>query len=153
MPLGTQQQQVVSAARFVIDFPTPLGRIAFQELGGITSKVGSQEYIYNDDRGHTVHTKQYGKTEPPTVTLKRGLDTEGSKLIMAWHGLARSGDPKARLDGLLTVMDASDPPTIQIVYKLHNAWCSDVTVSSMKAGSADVATIEVKLTCEAIVAA
>lgn len=152
-PVGAQQAQVISAARFVIDFPAPLGRIAFSELGGITSKVGSQEYIYSDFQGKTVHTKQFGKTDPPTVTLKRALDSEGSKLIMGWHLLAREGKPGARLDGVLTVMDAADPPTIQIIYNLHHAWCSDVTVSSMKAGSADVASIECKITCEAIVAA
>jgi phage tail-like protein len=153
MATAVQQPQVVSAARFVIDFPQPLGRIAFAELGGIASKVGSQEYIYNDDKGQTIHTKQFGKTEPPTITLKRGLDTEGNRLIMLWHHRARTGDPTARLDGLLTVMDAKTPPSIQIVYKLHNAWCSEVTISGMKAGASDVATIECKLTCEEIVAA
>jgi phage tail-like protein len=148
MAMAGQQQQVVSAARFVIEFSQPMGQIAFSELAGISSKVGSQEYIYNDDQGNTIHTKQFGKTEPPTVTLKRGLDSEGSKLIMNWHKVARNGDQSARQDGKLKVMGGDGKN--QVIYLLHNAWCSEVTISGMKAGSSDVATIEVKLTCEEI---
>jgi phage tail-like protein len=144
-----QQAQVVTAARFVVDFPgTPMGRIAFSELGGISSKVASQEYVYNDDRGDTVHTKQYGKTDPPTISLKRGLDVAGNKKLMAWHALARSGKEQARADGTLAVMDASG--SSKIVYVLHGAWCSELTVSGMKAGDSAVATIECKITCEKI---
>jgi phage tail-like protein len=143
-----QQQQVISAARFIIEFSQPMGQIAFSELAGISSKVGSQEYIYNDDKGNTIHTKQFGKTEPPTVTLKRALDSEGSKLIMNWHKVARGGDSAARQDGLLKVMGGDGKN--QVIYKLHHAWCSEVTISGMKAGSSDVATIECKLTCEEI---
>lgn len=148
MSTATTQPQVVTAARFYLQF-TNLGTIAFAELSGITSKVGSQEYIYNDDKGNTIHTKQFGKTEPPTVTLKRGLDEAGNAKLMAWHGMARQGVPAARGDGTLTVMDAAgnDP----IVYTLQNAWCSEITVSGMKAGDSAVATIEVKITCENIV--
>jgi phage tail-like protein len=148
---GAQQAQVVSAARFVIDFPgTPLGRIAFSELGGISSKVASQEYIYNDDQGNTVHTKQYGKTDPPTVTVKRGLDADGNGRLLAWHLLARQGLPAARGDGTLTIKDASG--NIEISYALEGAWCSELTISGVKAGASDVATIECKITCERIAA-
>jgi phage tail-like protein len=147
MTSATSQPQVVTAARFYLNF-TNLGTIAFSELQGITSKVGSQEYIYNDEKGATIHTKQFGKTEPPTVTLKRGLDTAGNAKLMAWHAMARAGDPGARGDGTLTVMDASGKQ--EIVYTLHNAWCSELVVSGMKAGDSAVATIECKVTCESI---
>lgn len=148
MANAVTQAQVVSAARFIIDFPGQLGRIAFSELGGISSKVASQEYIYNDDTGNTIHTKQYGKTEPPTITLKRGLDVEGNAKLLGWHLLARQGLPSARADGTLTIKDASGQT--EIVYALEGAWCSELTISGMKAGSSDVATIECKITCEAI---
>ncbi|OLR92870.1 phage tail protein [Actinokineospora bangkokensis] len=142
--------QVVSAARFYLDFAN-LGRIAFSELGGISSKVSAQEYIYNDDTGKTVHTKQYGKTEPPTISLKRGLDTAGNLALMTWHAMARRGDPMGRGDGKLFVMDAAEPsPSIQLTYDLHNAWCSELTISGMKAGDSAVVMIEVKVTCEEI---
>ncbi|WP_410586172.1 phage tail protein [Amycolatopsis sp. lyj-23] len=148
MTSATTQAQVISAARFYLSFSN-LGTIAFSELQGITSKVGSQEYIYNDDKGNTVHTKQFGKTEPPTITLKRGLDASGNAKLMAWHALARNGDPTARGDGTLTIMDAQGKG--QIVYTLHHAWCSELVVSGMKAGDSAVATIECKVTCESIV--
>jgi len=148
MTTATTQNQVVSAARFYLTF-TNLGTIAFSELGGIASKVGSQEYIFNDDKGITVHTKQFGKTEPPTISLKRGLDAAGNAKLMAWHAMARQGLPSARGDGTLTVMDASGAEPI--VYTLENAWCSEITISGMKAGDSTVATIECKITCENIV--
>nr|WP_042177862.1 phage tail protein [Kibdelosporangium sp. MJ126-NF4]CEL12817.1 hypothetical protein [Kibdelosporangium sp. MJ126-NF4]CTQ98503.1 hypothetical protein [Kibdelosporangium sp. MJ126-NF4] len=148
---GKQQAQVVSAARFIIDFVgSPMGRIAFSELTGISSKVASTEYIYNDDSGNTVNTKQFGKTDPPTISLKRALDAAGSKLLLAWHAQARIGNPSARVSGTLTVMDASGGSDNKIVYNLHGAWCSELTIAGMKAGSSDVATIECKIACESI---
>ncbi|MEV8374597.1 phage tail protein [Kribbella sp. NPDC056861] len=143
------QDQVVSAARFVVDFPgSPVGRMAFSELGGINSKVASQEYIYNDATGNTVHTKQFGKTEPPTISLKRAVDQAGTNAILLWHAKARGGDPTARVPGTLSVYDAGK--NLQAMYYLTNAWLSEVVISSMKAGASDVAMIECKITCEEI---
>lgn len=150
--VGGSQTSVISAARFVADFKTsPMGTLAFSELGGINSKVGSSEYIYNDDRGKTFHTKQFGKTEPPTITLKRGLDAVGNHRILAWHELARMGDPSARHDGTLTVFRAGGDQR-EAAYTIEQAWISEVSITSMKAGSSDVAYIECKITCEHIVA-
>lgn len=146
---GKTQDQVITAARFFIEF-SHIGRIAFSELSGITSKVSAQEYIYNNDRGETVHTKQFGKTEPPTITLKRALDADGSAKLMAWHAMSRAGEPTARSTGTLTVMDASGNQTSEIIYTIHGGWCSELLVSSMKAGENAVATIECKITCEEI---
>jgi phage tail-like protein len=143
------QSQVISAARFYIEF-SHIGRIAFSELGGITTKVSTQEYIYNDDQGKTVHTKQYGKTEPPTITLKRALDADGNAKLMAWHALSRNGDPSARTSGTLVVMDASGNESSEITYNIHGGWCSELQITSMKAGEAGVAMIECKITCEEI---
>jgi tail tube protein gp19 len=145
------QSQVVSAARFVADFKgTPMQTIAFSELGGINSKVVASEYIFNDVRGETVHTKQFGKTEPPTIVLKRALDAAGNAAILLWHEKARAGAPDARADGTLSVF-APGSKSPDTVYVIHNAWISEVTISSMKAGASDVAMIECKLTCESIV--
>ncbi|MET9274189.1 phage tail protein [Kribbella sp. NPDC003557] len=143
------QAQVVSAPRFIADFPTTIGRMAFSELGGINSKVGSAEYIFNDATGNTVHTKQFGKTDPPTIVLKRALDNAGSAALLGWHAAARGGDPGARADGTLTVTDASGRES-KIVYVVTSAWLSEISVTSMKAGSSDVAMIECKITCESI---
>lgn len=148
---ATTQETVVSAARFVADFKgSPMQTMAFSELGGINSKVGSQEYIFNDATGKTVHTKQFGKTEPPTIILKRALDAAGNFAILAWHEMARSGDPAARADGTLSVYTAGSKSP-ETVYVIESAWISEVTITSMKAGSSDVAMIECKLTCEKIV--
>lgn len=149
MTAASTQAQVISAPRFYLWFAN-LGTIAFSELSGITSKVASQEYIFNDDKGTTFHTKQFGKTEPPTITLKRGLDKGGNEALLKWHAMARVGNPLARGDGSLTVMDAAGNEENKIVYILEGAWCSELVVSGMKAGDSSIATIECKITCEAI---
>jgi hypothetical protein len=147
---GSIQEMVVTAARFVADFKgTPMGTLAFAELGGINSKVTSQEYIYSDSRGETVHTKQFGKTDPPTISLKRALDAVGNHKILAWHEMARLGDPLARQDGTLSVFIGNNKSP-ETVYIIHKAWISEVSITSMKAGSSDVAMIDCKITCEKI---
>jgi phage tail-like protein len=145
------QTQVVSAARFVISFSTMEGDLAFSELGGINSKVTPSEYIYSTVQGETVHTKQFGKTEPPTITLKRALDKEGNKALFAWHQMARDGQPGARGDGTLKVGDAQGlDGANSILYTIVNGWCQELTVAGMKAGDTSVATIEIKIACDKI---
>jgi phage tail-like protein len=141
---------IVSAARFVIDLPgTIVGRMDFSELGGINSKVASTEYLYSNSDGTLVHTKQFGKTEPPTITLKRAVDKSGTNRLLVWHNLARSGSADARCDGSLSVYPAGNDEATA-VYFIHGAWLSDLTISSLKAGSSEVALIECKITCERI---
>ncbi|GAA1563553.1 hypothetical protein GCM10009804_20280 [Kribbella hippodromi] len=142
-------EQVISAVRFLADFPTTIGRMAFSELGGINSKVASSEYIYNDATGATVHSKQFGKTDPPTVVLKRALDRSGNNALLAWHDAARQGLAGARADGTLTITDPSGQT--KVVYVIDNAWISELSITAMKAGSSEVAMIEIKLTCDRIV--
>ncbi|GAA0953237.1 hypothetical protein GCM10009554_57370 [Kribbella koreensis] len=140
---------IVSAARFVVDFPGAIGRMDFSELGGINSKVASQEYIFSDPQGQIVHTKQFGKTEPPTISLKRAVDKTGTNALLVWHERARNGDPGAKVDGTLSVFGpSSQQPTA--VYILHSAWLMEVSITALKAGASDVAMIDCKLTCERI---
>lgn len=143
--------QVVSAARFYLEWPVPGGtdKIAISEVSNIQSKVASQEYIYNDARGQTVYTKQFGKTEPPTVTLKRALDKDGSRAILALHAAARAKSRKGVADARIVVMDATGEDPAE-VYILTNAWVSEVSIQGLKAGDSQVATMDVKITCEEI---
>ncbi len=141
---------VVSAARFVVNITgLPGGSMPFSELAGINSKVSPSEYI---EAGATspdiVHTKQFGKTEPPTITLKRGLNADGNNRLLAWHMLARAGKPEARGDGTLEVYDAGN--NLAITYIIENGWCQELTISGVKAGDSAVATVEVKITCDNI---
>ncbi|MGX7826371.1 phage tail protein [Actinokineospora sp. 24-640] len=144
--------QVVSAPQFFLQ-AMHLPPIGFSELGSVTSKVGSVEYIYNDARGNTHHTKQFGKTEPPTVTLKAALDKTSANQLLLWHNMARAGDKSVRGDALLTLNDASGGQDNKIVYVLENAWCAEVMITGMKAGDNSVVSIEVKITCEKITTA
>ncbi len=143
---------IVTAATFVVDFPgTPVGRMDFSELGGINSKVASQEYMFSNSTGALVHTKQFGKTDPPTITLKRAVDKAGTNAILAWHELARNGALGARADGTLSVFGSTNRNVATAVYIISSAWISEVSITSMKAGTSDVAMVECKITCEHII--
>lgn len=143
--------QAVSAARFYLDWPGA-GKIAISEVSNIQSKVVGQEYIYNDASGETRYTKQFGKTEPPTVTIKRALDKTGSTALLKLHALARVKDRKAIGDYVsIVVLDAvrlNDDPAE--VYTLEKAWVSEISIQGLKAGDSQVATMDVKIVCESI---
>ena len=129
-----------------------LENIAFQELGGISSEISIEQYIAADPIGLVNHTKQFGMVKPPTVTLKRGLDS--SLALWAWHQMAVAGDPGARaaylsLDiyggGLAKIRDQE--PVMS--YTLVNAWCAKINISSAKAGEGFL-TEDVVIACDVI---
>lgn len=65
---------------------------AFDELTGITSEVEPNRYVFFTN-GHLTKIKQYGKTKPPTVTLKGRMSPD--LLLWAWHEQAVAGKPGA----------------------------------------------------------
>ncbi|MFJ9558607.1 phage tail protein [Streptomyces fuscichromogenes] len=129
-----------------------LQNMAFQELAGISSEISIEQYVSVDTAGFINHTKQFGQTRPPTVTLKRGLDN--SLALWAWHQMALGGDPAARaqylsLDifgGGLAGMKDQEP---LMSYTLINAWCAKINISSARAGEG-VITEDVTIACDVI---
>lgn len=136
---------VISAARFVISIDTV--EVTFSELTGIRSEVEPVEYISTDSTGKIVHTKQFGKTKPPTVTLKRGVDD--STKIWAWHEAVLAGDVTAPKTCALKLQDASG--TTLITYILENAWPSKVDIAGLKAGASEVVMETVEIVCDSII--
>jgi phage tail-like protein len=120
----------------------------FTKLVGITSQVDSEEYIYNDDTGQTIHTKQFGKTKPPTVTLE-GPMTSADQWLMVWHQRVRAGQPNARQDATLRAIDPQGR-TVD-TWLLAKAWVAQFALTSLKAGSSDQAMIRVKIECDQII--
>jgi phage tail-like protein len=148
MPASASNAQVLSAAHFVISIDgTEVA--TFSELTGINSEVEAVEYISANSTkdGLVQHTKQFGKTKPPKVTLKRGLD--GSKAIWAWHEAVLAGDPAALRSCTLSLKSASGD--INISYELENAWPAKVDIAGMKAGASDVIMETVELVCDQII--
>ncbi|KOV51976.1 hypothetical protein ADL00_38710 [Streptomyces sp. AS58] len=138
--------QAISAARFVVSFDQ-MAPSYFSELSGITSEVEPTEYIAADARtGAIVHTKQFGKTKPPTVTLKRGVD--GTAHLLAWHTMVIAGNPGARMTGTLELQNASGQP--QATFRLINAWPSKIEVGNLKAGMSEIVLETVTFTCEEV---
>ncbi|MEU9704470.1 phage tail protein [Streptomyces sp. NPDC047981] len=125
----------------------------FSELSGITSEIEPVEYIASNARdGNTTLTKQFGKTKPPTVTLKRGVD--GSGALFAWHVMARAGAAAARMSGTLSILGHPNSPgdskPVLAAYMLTGAWPSKVEVGNLKAGASEVVLESVTFTCESI---
>lgn len=145
-----RQEQVVSAAQFRLEVP-PNPPIALSEISGINSRVGSTEYIFNDPKtGESFHTKQFGKTEPPTVIVKRGLDHSGNNVLLTWHAAARAGRRDGVLDVSLVIAPVGGGKDSEIVYLLEKAWIQELNISAMKAGDGQISYIEAKITCEKI---
>jgi phage tail-like protein len=135
---------VLTAARFIISID---GKdTSFSELAGINSEVESSEYISVDPGGNISHTKQYGKTKPPTITLKRGVDSDTK--MWAWHQLVLTGDPAARVTATLSLQDAQGT-TFQ-KYVLEGAWCSKLDIGGLKAGDSAVVMETVTIVCDYI---
>ncbi|OLR92871.1 phage tail protein [Actinokineospora bangkokensis] len=142
--------QVVSAARFVVmcdGWSTGLG---FSELAGFSSAVEHSEHDYNGLLGN-VHSKQFGRAKPPSITLRRGLDGEGFARIFAWHALARMNNPLAKVPAMFMIMDAAGDTKAACV--LENAWCSRVEMDTVAAGAAGVVMMKTTIECDSIMLA
>ncbi|WP_370148717.1 phage tail protein [Streptacidiphilus sp. EB129] len=129
-----------------------LQNMAFQELAGINSEINIEQYVSVDAAGFVNHTKQFGLTRPPTVTLKRGLDN--SLALWAWHQMALSGDPGARAQYLSLDIFGGGLPRANnqkplMSYTLVNAWCAKISISSARAGEG-VVTEDVTIACDMI---
>lgn len=153
---------VASAPVFVITAPNlqitggppglTLGRLSFAELGGINSEINVEQYVSVDSTGMVNHTKQMGLTKPPTVTLKRGVDS--NLALWYWHNMALMGMPTARTNvtlemyggGIASIKDAEPLFT----YTLLSAWCAKINIAGAKAGEGFV-TEDVTIACDQIV--
>jgi phage tail-like protein len=142
--MTTPVKPVITAARFIINIDgveTP-----FSELGGINSEVESAEYISAGPDGSIIHTKQYGKTKPPTITLKRGVDNNGQ--MWTWHQAVLTGDPAARRTATLTLQDAQGVNFQK--YVLEGAWLAKLEIGGLKAGDSAVVMETVQIVCDYI---
>jgi phage tail-like protein len=149
MAIAGGNPSVMTASTFVIQVDG-IQVATFSELSGINTEVEPVEYIATGTEG-IVHTKQYGKTKPPTVTLKRGLDSQA--YMWSWHQGVLRGDPTARKTCSLQLFAASASPRSGqplITYLLENAWPSKLEIGGMKAGSSEVVTETVVLHCDQI---
>jgi phage tail-like protein len=138
----------------VIGGPKPLkiDQLSFQELGGINSEISIEQYISVDFQGNVNHSKQMGLTKPPTVTLKRGIDT--NLALWYWHNMALVGMPTARADVTLEMYGGGAPSIANLkplfTYTLTNAWCAKINIAGAKAGEGFV-TEDVTIACDQIV--
>ena len=154
MTAASGVSSVVVASRFVIQVALDSsvgagtqGTIAFSELTGITSEVEPAEYFSSSTTGVSL-TKQFGKTKPATVTLKRGLDD--SPLMWSWHQAVLDGNPNARSTSCSLLLQDTMGQALA-TYQLRNAWPSKLELGGMKAGVSEVVIATAVLVCDQIV--
>ena len=148
---GTAQTPpVISASSFVINIDG-LSEVTFSELSGINSEVEAVEYISSDTSGNIIHTKQFGKTKPPKITMKRAVDDQGSGVLWGWHQLVLLGDPAASKSCTLALKDAQRNTLLS--YTLENAWVSKIDISGLKSGASEVVMQTVEIVCDSIMMA
>jgi phage tail-like protein len=154
MPATAATPVILSAPRFIVQ---PIGggkpSWSFSEMSNITTEVEMNEFIYCDPDGAIHHTKQYGKTKPPSVTLKKPMDTDRS--LWAWHMSVQLGNQEARLDCTLQVFlpgSPGMPPTGKPMFQwtMTKAWPSKLDVSGMKAGNSETGVLTVTFACDTI---
>jgi phage tail-like protein len=126
---------------------------SFQEMANISMEVEQHEFIYCDSLGAINHTKQFGKTAPPKVTLKKPMDLDRS--LWAWHLSVQAGNDLAKMDVALQLWSAGSPDIAPVgkpdfQWNLQRAWPSKMDVSGMKAGSTDTGVLTVTFACELI---
>jgi phage tail-like protein len=154
-PIASAPIFLISAPGLQIS-PGPSGlaisNLAFQELGGINSEIDIEQYVSVDSAGNVLHTKQMGLTKPPTVTLKRGVDS--NLALWYWHNMALLGMPNARTNVTLEMYGGGSPSVANIqplfTYTLVSAWCAKINIAGAQAGQGLV-TEDVTIACDQIV--
>ena len=139
--------EIISAPRFWISCEMWTIGLGFSELAGISSAVEAVEYSYNNRVGN-FHAKQFGRSRPPTLTLKRALDDDGFGKLFGWHTLARANSPMAKVPAMFTLMSASG--TAKVNYLLENAWCSRLDIDPAQAGATSTVLMRVTIECDSI---
>lgn len=140
--------EYASAARFIINCQAWTVGLGFSELAGFNSTVEHQEYSYNGLLGN-VHTKQFGRSKPPAIALKRALDAPGFAQVFAWHALARMNNPLAKVPATFTILDASGELLASCV--LENAWCARLELDPAQAGTSNVVMMKATIECDSII--
>jgi phage tail-like protein len=139
---------VVTAPRFVVQIEGWTVGLSFSELAGFTSDVEFSDYSYNSRLGN-VHTTQFGRTNPPSVTLKRALDAKGFAQLYGWHMLARQNAPLAKAPAAFAILPAGgDTPAMECT--LENAWCARLEISAAKAGDSNPVMMTTTIVCDSI---
>ncbi len=143
-PSRALAEDAISAARFEISIDG--GAVeSFTELDALVSEVDTTDFLTSIDRGAL--KKLPGKRIPPTVTLKRGLNS--STEIWSWHEAVLFGDIASALKTCTLDMDDQNGKPVAR-YHLENAWPSKVEVGALKAGSSEVLMETVTIVCENI---
>jgi phage tail-like protein len=149
MPTAAQPK-VISAARFILSTATGNGKWSFQEMSSINMEVEPHEFIYCKPDGSIEHTKQFGKTKPPSVTLKKMMDEDTT--LWGWHMAVQLGSDAARIDcSLFAYKAGTAAPTSKdqvFEWKLINAWPSKIDLAGLKANSTDTPLLTVTLACD-----
>jgi phage tail-like protein len=141
---ATASAAPIRAVRFVISFDNV--QVTFSELTGISSEIEPADPAATDPAGTTVHSKPFGKVNPPRVTLTRAVD--GSTQIWSWHMATLAGNPAARKNCTLMLQDATGRTLLTFV--MQNAWPSKVDIAGPQSGEPQVLMETDEFVCDSI---
>jgi phage tail-like protein len=140
-----QEYDALTAARFELTIDGH-SVAQFAELAGISSAIDVVDFIESNAK-ETILKKLPGKRNPPTVTLKRGMNKNIE--LSAWHELVVLGDvAAARKSCSLTMFNTKGEPVAR--YHLTEAWPAKIEIGALKAGASEVLMETVTLVCEFI---
>jgi len=114
----------INAASYVLSVDG-VAEVTYSELVEMRSEVEPAPPT-TDPTGAIVHTKNFGTTIPPTVTLRRGLDE--NQFVWAWHTAVLTGDPASRKTCSLQLRGGNGQ--VLLTFVLENAWLGTVDIGS-----------------------
>jgi phage tail-like protein len=121
----------------------------FTELQNMWSEVEPIEFYHNAGNGGSpTLAKLPGKTKSPTISLKRGSDS--NMYMWTWHEAVKKGQYGDSLrSGSINMYDTTGTKKVAM-YEFTDAWCSKMSLSGLKAGASEVLIEEVTITCTSL---
>jgi phage tail-like protein len=117
----------------------------FSECSGITFEHEVITLKENGALGKPIIKQLFGPEKPPTITLKRSLNS--SPDLWNWAKAVEQGDlAGARRNGSVVFYDFAYGEVAR--FNFINGWISKMTVSGAKAGANELSTEEVTITTE-----
>lgn len=120
----------------------------FKEFSGVSFEVNAMQYkTYNYQTGLPETVQVAGRSDPGTVTLKRGMTP--TLRLFKWASLVTEGKLQdARATVTVTIRDRTYAPSVKIV--LTNAWPSKFSMGALNVESNEVQVEELTLAYETL---
>ena len=118
----------------------------FSELAGITTEVGTVEYVPSGEPETVFLNRCTAVQKPISVRLRR--PRTNNMEMWTWHEAARLDPGRLPKKVQLHIHEGGDKPAAR--YRLENAWPSKIEIGGLRAGGTSSTMETVTMTCEFI---